>query len=75
MYDADDESAFSYIKGYAECEGAQCGVSFFWYTPTGDYRVVSTDYENYSVVYSCEKYLGFYRMQGAWILGRGFSLA
>ena len=74
-YDAKEGSTFNHIKGYAECEGAKCEVNFFWYIPSGDYRVVSTDYENYSVVYSCSKYLGFYKMQGAWVLGRGLSLA
>jgi len=45
-------------------------VQFKWFTPKGDYRVVSTDYENYSIVYSCSKLFGFYKVEFAWILGR-----
>lgn len=52
------------------CEGAHCAVKFKWFVPQGDYRVVSTDYENYSVVYSCSKVFGVYRVEFAWILGR-----
>ncbi len=32
--------------------------------------MVSTDYDNYSIVYSCSKLLGLYRVEFAWILGR-----
>jgi len=40
------------IKGAAICEGPHCRVGFFLFL-NGDYRVLNTDYENYSVVYSC----------------------
>ena len=42
--------------------------------PWGNYDVVDTDYENYSVVYSCTNFLfGLYRSEYAWILTRSHS--
>jgi hypothetical protein len=32
--------------------------------------VLSTDYNEYSIVYSCSKLLGFYKAEFAWILSR-----
>ena len=47
--DGDFEEAFA----YATCGGAHCSVFFPGAPVGGDYRVLSTDYENYSLVYSC----------------------
>ncbi len=49
-----------YIKGSAKCrkdgEG-RCGVKFSPFQPSGgkkgNYRILDTDYNTYSVVYSC----------------------
>lgn len=55
------------------CNGAQCAVKFdeqpFW-SPKGDYRVLDTDYDNYSVVYSCTDVLGFGKFHYVWVLTR-----
>ena len=58
----------------ATCEGAQCAVKFYWYTPAGDYRVVDTDYTSYSIVYSCKDYFGAVRAENLWILSRNQTL-
>ena len=75
QYTPAKENEFDSIKGFAECIGPHCFVQFKWFTPKGDYRVVSTDYENYSIVYSCSKLLGFYKVEFAWILGRVSDLS
>ena len=38
--------------------------------PGGDYRVVSTDYTSYSIVYSCTEVLGWVAQENCWILAR-----
>ena len=57
------------VKGTAKCKGAQCKVGFFLFR-TGDYRVLDTDYENYSVVYSCTPSFLFFKTEYIWILTR-----
>ena len=49
----------------------QCKVLFNALMPWGDYRVLSTDYTNYTIVYSCVPYLaGAYCFQLMWVLSR-----
>ena len=45
-------------------------MKFKWYIPAGSYDVVSTDYETYSIVYSCEEFLGVAKIEYLWILSR-----
>lgn len=56
----------------ATCEGAKCVVKF---NPLakGDYRVVSTDYTTYSIVYSCQGFLGI-KVENLWLLSREQTL-
>jgi len=56
----------------AKCNGAHCHIKFFL-TYSGDYRVVSTDYTSYAVVFSCNDYI-FAHHEYVWILGRTESL-
>lgn len=57
------------VVGSAKCNGAQCKVGFFL-TRNGDYRVLSTDYTNYSVVYSCSTKWFFFKNEYIWVLAR-----
>ena len=39
--------------------------------PRGDYKVIETDYDNYSLVYSCSSILwGLYTTEYGWLLTR-----
>ncbi|XP_002740543.2 apolipoprotein D-like [Saccoglossus kowalevskii] len=54
---------------------AKLKVKFRSWMPAGDYWVLRTDYDTFSVVYSCDDFmLGFVKMEYAWILGRGRTL-
>jgi len=52
---------------------AKLKVKFSWWQPGGDYWVLDTDYETFSVVYSCSGF-GFFKMEYAWILSRHRSI-
>lgn len=56
--------------GSAHCDGPACKVKFFWFAPEGDYRVLATDYKNYSVVYACSDLFGLAKSEAVWILTR-----
>ncbi|KAM9713197.1 apolipoprotein D-like [Menidia menidia] len=54
---------------------AKLGVSFSYFTPYSPYWVLSTDYSNYTIVYSCTDVLRVFHVEFAWILSRAPSLA
>ncbi len=55
--------------GVATCVGPHCGVKFYWFSPSADYRVMDTDYENYALVYACnDVFLG--KVDYVWLLTR-----
>merc|ERR1712215_396520 len=39
-------------------------------SPVGSYWILDTDYHTYTVVYSCEDFLGVVKLEFAWILSR-----
>ncbi|XP_070560541.1 apolipoprotein D-like [Ptychodera flava] len=55
-------------------EPAKLKVKFFWWQPAGDYWVLHTNYDTYSIVYSCQDFLGIVRVEFAWILSRARTL-
>ena len=50
-------------------EGPKGTVKFFWWLPAGDYRVIATDYDNYTVIYSSQRFL-WHVTRAAWIMTR-----
>ncbi|XP_069368156.1 apolipoprotein Db [Paralichthys olivaceus] len=51
-------------------EAAKLGVSFSYFTPYSPYWVLSTDYTNFTIVYSCNDVLRLFHIDFAWILSR-----
>ncbi|XP_051555987.1 apolipoprotein D-like [Myxocyprinus asiaticus] len=66
------------IEGTAVVEDkknpAKLGISFSYVLPYTPYWILSTDYENLAVVYSCTDVLRLFHVDFAWILGRTRSL-
>ncbi|XP_033964730.1 gamma-glutamyl hydrolase-like isoform X2 [Pseudochaenichthys georgianus] len=62
------------IEGVAKVKNstqpAILDVSFFKGVPDSPYWVLSTDYQSYSLVYSCTDYYGSFHIDFAWILAR-----
>ncbi|XP_054984242.1 apolipoprotein D isoform X2 [Sorex araneus] len=67
------DGTLNYIEGEAAqsnvVEPAKLGVRFFWLMPWSPYWVLATDYESYSLVYSCTN-MWLFHTDYAWILGR-----
>ena len=49
-------------------------MRFRWSWFAGDYKVLTTDYKNYAVVYSCTNILGLAKLEYVWILSRDIKL-
>jgi len=49
-------------------------VRFAAGTPYGNYWVIDTDYETYSLVYSCSSVVNVFHIEMAWILSREMTL-
>ena len=45
-------------------------VKFVPLVPAGDYKIMETDYTNYTVLYTCTGFLGAYSVEYVWILTR-----
>ena len=61
--------------GKAICDGPQCQVGFFGAATNGDYRVVSTDYDNFALIYSCTPAFGSIKAEFVWLLSRDAVLS
>ena len=65
------------VHGKARCDTAhgECTVGFFGQPVTGEanYRVLNTDYDNYSVVYNCSPF-GMGKFEVMWLLSRNNTL-
>ena len=65
------------VHGDAKCPGGfgdgQCFVKFFFqkYLDQPNYQIVDTDYENYSIIYSCHED----DMQYLWLMSREPTLS
>ncbi|OWF38108.1 apolipoprotein D-like [Mizuhopecten yessoensis] len=57
-------------------EPGRLSISFDADRPSGSYLVLDTDYDNYSLVYSCQNFFGLFSAEFAWILkrSRGYQL-
>ena len=64
---------YQFVTGTAECNGAHCAVKIFG--NKGDYRVLDTDYQTYSLVYACSNVDESTKKVAAWILSRDTALA
>ena len=68
----DENGQSKSIEGEAYCEAdnsGQCYVRFSSKQPWGDYEVLSTDYESYTIIYSCSSFF-VANYQIAWVLSR-----
>ena len=64
-----DTQNFSAIAGKLTFDGAFGHLKFFPLQPEGKYEVIATDYENFTVVYSCSTFL-FVKSTTAYVLTR-----
>ncbi|XP_061198008.1 apolipoprotein D-like [Saccostrea echinata] len=54
--------------------GSRLKVKFASAAPYGNYWVLDTDYENYTLIYSCTSILGISHFEFGWILARSRTL-
>lgn len=55
-------------------EQGKLKVRFSESQPWGNYWVVHTDYDNYSLIYSCGNVAGIFHVEMAWILARNMTI-
>ena len=68
-----DGETFTQICGYADVPDASKPGELqvhFPFSPTGDYWVLDTDYDNFVSIYSCQDTFGLFKIEFAWILVR-----
>ncbi|KAL3859359.1 hypothetical protein ACJMK2_009584 [Sinanodonta woodiana] len=73
----DDKPVSAIGDGYAPDpnDTARLEVRFSEFAPYANYWIIDTDYENYTLVYSCKDFLGVEKFEFAWILSRTHNLA
>ncbi|XP_020664182.1 apolipoprotein D [Pogona vitticeps] len=68
------DGSINHIEGEAfgadHNEPAKLHVKFNWMMPAAPYWVLSTDYKDYALVYSCTPFLWMFHADYAWILSR-----
>jgi len=71
-----DNQKLNEIKGKLSCgddedyEG-RCKLKFdSWFIPLAEYNVIDTDYDSYSIVYSCSKIASIYRIESFYVISR-----
>lgn len=52
------------------CQMSSVGILYFAAAPYGNYWVLDTDYEHYTLIYSCTSILGISHFEFGWILAR-----
>ena len=68
-----DGETFQEICGYADVPDPNYPAELqvhFPFSPTGDYWILDTDYDNYVSIYSCQDTFGLFKIEFAWILVR-----
>lgn len=73
--DVGGEISSSDGRAWARCnKKGNCHVKFWWY-PEGNYQVLDTDFNTYSLVYGCDNWFGIFHTNQAWILSRATTLS
>ena len=65
-----DENQAAFARARCSWGTGDCNVKFWWY-PEGNYQILDTDYDTYSIVYGCDNwYFGIMHSKNAWLLSR-----
>ena len=65
-----DKGEVKVLNGSAKCDDSDCKIKFFSFMPFADYQIVSTDYSEYAIVYSCADIFGIAKLEYLRILSR-----